>query len=174
MFDCFLTVLCRKVDEHLEKFSKQMHFQLMCFHVDKRWHTVIRLVRISLVTMCSKSSKPFQIGLCMLMSLSIHLHGLHLDTQYGQVKHDTCRHNYVVERGLVFGFCGQLLLPTPLSDSQVSISFVIQCLWWTASGQVKAHLLLTYANGVSPAVSPSCDCGQRQTMNHIVDTCPLA
>jgi len=21
--------------------------------------------------------------------------------------------------------------------------------------------------------SPSCDCGQRQTMNHIVDTCPL-
>jgi len=23
------------------------------------------------------------------------------------------------------------------------------------------------------AQSPSCDCGQRQTMNHIVDTCPL-
>jgi len=22
------------------------------------------------------------------------------------------------------------------------------------------------------AVTPSCDCGQRQTMNHIVDTCP--
>ena len=21
-------------------------------------------------------------------------------------------------------------------------------------------------------VTPSCDCGQRQTMNHIVDTCP--
>jgi len=21
--------------------------------------------------------------------------------------------------------------------------------------------------------SPSCDCGQRQTMNHIIDTCPL-
>jgi len=28
--------------------------------------------------------KPVQIGLCMLMSFSIHLHGLHLDTQYGQ------------------------------------------------------------------------------------------
>ena len=24
------------------------------------------------------------------------------------------------------------------------------------------------------AQSPSCDCGQRQTMNHVVDTCPLA
>ena len=23
------------------------------------------------------------------------------------------------------------------------------------------------------AQSPSCDCGQRQTMNHFVDTCPL-
>ena len=23
------------------------------------------------------------------------------------------------------------------------------------------------------AQSPSCDCGQRQTMSHIVDTCPL-
>jgi len=23
------------------------------------------------------------------------------------------------------------------------------------------------------AQSPSCDCGQRQNMNHIVDTCPL-
>jgi len=32
---CCLTVACRKVDEHLEKFSRQMHFQLMCFRVDK-------------------------------------------------------------------------------------------------------------------------------------------
>ena len=30
------------------------------------------------------SSKITQIGLCILMSLSIHLHGLHLDVQYGQ------------------------------------------------------------------------------------------
>ena len=30
------------------------------------------------------SSKITQIGLCMLMSLSIHLHGLHLEVQYGQ------------------------------------------------------------------------------------------
>jgi len=29
-------------------------------------------------------SKLIQIGLCMLMPLSIHLHGLHLDAQYGE------------------------------------------------------------------------------------------
>jgi len=32
-----------------------------------------------------KSLKPIQIGLCMLMSLSIHLHFLHLDAQHDQV-----------------------------------------------------------------------------------------
>jgi len=36
------------------------------------------------MTICLKSSKPIQTGLCTLMSLNIHLHGLHLDTQYGQ------------------------------------------------------------------------------------------
>jgi len=39
------------------------------------------------LTICFKSSKPVQICLCMLMSLSIHLHGLHLDAQYGQTWH---------------------------------------------------------------------------------------
>jgi len=35
-------------------------------------------------TTCFKSLKPIQTGLRMLMSLNIHLHSLHLDTQYGQ------------------------------------------------------------------------------------------
>ena len=39
------------------------------------------------LTVCLKSSKPIQIGLCMLMTLSIHLHGLHLDAQYDQTRH---------------------------------------------------------------------------------------
>ena len=57
----------------------------------------------------------------MLMSLSIHFHGLHLDAQYGQrivtldycalyeysylfpYLHDIRRRNYAVERGLVVG-----------------------------------------------------------------------
>jgi len=43
-----------------------------------------------------------------------------------------------------------LLLPTLLSDSQVSISLVIHGLWWTVSGQVKAHVVLTCTNAVSP------------------------
>jgi len=64
-----------------------------------------------------------------------------------------------------------LLLPTLLSDSQVLISLVIHGLWWTVSGQVKANVVLTCTKGL--AQSPSCDCGKRQTINHIVDTCPL-
>ena len=55
------------------------------------------------------------------------------------VRHDICRHNYA-----------PLLLPTLLSDSQVSISFVIHTVWWTISGQVKAHVVLTCTNVVSP------------------------
>ena len=39
------------------------------------------------LTVCFKPMKPIQIGLCMLMSLNIHLHSLHLDTQYGQTRH---------------------------------------------------------------------------------------
>jgi len=36
------------------------------------------------LTICFKPSKPIQIGLCMLMSLRIHLHRLHLGAQYGK------------------------------------------------------------------------------------------
>ena len=40
--------------------------------------------------------------------------------------------------------------------------------FWTGQGPCHANL---HKWGL--AQSPSCDCGQRQTMNHIVDTCPL-
>jgi len=43
-----------------------------------------------------------------------------------------------------------LTLPTLLSDSQVLISLIIHGLWLTVSGQVKAHVVLTCTNGVSP------------------------
>ena len=42
-----------------------------------------------------------------------------------------------------------LMLPTLLSDGQVSISLVIHGLWWTVLGQVKAHVVLTCTTGVS-------------------------
>ena len=45
------------------------------------------LLSLSLSLSCLRSSKPIQIGVCMLISLSIHLHGLHLDVQYGQTWH---------------------------------------------------------------------------------------
>jgi len=41
-------------------------------------HLLLYAVKWQL-TICFKSSKPVQIGQCVLMSLSIHLHGLHLD-----------------------------------------------------------------------------------------------
>ena len=40
--------------------------------------------------------------------------------------------------------------------------------FWTGQGPCRANL---HKWGVDR--SPSCDCGQRQTMSHIVDTCPL-
>ena len=40
--------------------------------------------------------------------------------------------------------------------------------FWTSQGTCRANL---HKWGL--AQSPSCDCGQRQTTNHIVDTCPL-
>jgi len=40
--------------------------------------------------------------------------------------------------------------------------------FWTGQGPCRADL-----HKLSLSQSPSCDCGQRQTMNHIVDTCPL-
>jgi len=66
-------------------------------------HLLLCVVKRQLIV-CFKSSKPIQIGLCMLTSLSIHLHGLHLDAQCGQTYLST---QYAVERGLVVGFCGQ-------------------------------------------------------------------
>ena len=35
-------------------------------------------------------------------------------------------------------------------NSQVSISLIIHGLWWTVSGEVKAHVVLTCTNGASP------------------------
>jgi len=49
------------------------------------------------------------------------------------------------------------------------ISLVIHGLWRTISdGPCRANL-----HKCGLAQSPSCDCGQQQTMNHTVDTCPL-
>jgi len=82
-------------------------------------------------------------------------------------------------KGLVVGFCGQphycklysnqtkLLLPTLLSVSQVSIS-ILHGLMNCRQGPRHANM---HRWGITQ--SPSCDCGQRQTMNHIAIACQL-
>jgi len=67
--------------------------------------------------------------------------------------------NYAVERTGRLLWSPTLLLPTLLSDGQVSIFLVIHGLW--------------NCFRIGQTQSSSCDCGQWQTMNHIVDTCPL-
>jgi len=68
------------------------------------------------------------------------------------VRHDICRHSYAMERGLVVGFCGQPhYCYRPYHPiTRFFISLVIHGLWWTISGQVKAHVVLTCTNGVLP------------------------
>jgi len=89
------------------------------------------------------------------------------------VRHDICRHNYAVERGLVVGFCGQhtiVIDPTiqqPGFDLPRHTWSLMNC-FRTGQGPCCANL-----HKLGLTQSPSCDCGQRQTMNHIVDTCPL-
>ena len=85
------------------------------------------------LTKCFKSLKPIQIGLCMLVYLSIHLHGSHIDTQYSQTWRLSTQLRSRERTGHRLLWSATLLLPTLLSDSQVSISLVIRGLWWTVS-----------------------------------------
>jgi len=81
---------------------------------------------------------------------------------------------YAVERGLVVGF--YVVNHTIVTDPTIrQPGFDLPRHTWslanrfrTGQGPCRANL---HKWGL--AQSPSCDCGQRQTMNHIVDTCPL-
>ena len=76
----------------------------------------------------------------------------HLDAQYGQTRHLSTQLRSGVRTGRRLLWSTTPLLPTLLSRPQ---------------DPCRASL---HKRGL--AQSPSCDCGQRQTMNHIVDTCP--
>jgi len=54
---------------------------------------------------CFESSKPIQIGPCMLTSEHPPPR-LASRRPIWSLRHDICRHNYAVKRGLVVGFCG--------------------------------------------------------------------
>jgi len=89
------------------------------------------------------------------------------------VRHNIYRHNYVVERRLVVGFCGQPhycyrpYYPTAGFRS-LSSYMMSDDHFRTGQGPCRANV---HKWGL--AHSPSCDCGQRQTINDSVDTCPL-
>jgi len=80
-------------------------------------------------TISFKSSKPIQIGPCMLMPLSIHLHGLHLNAQYAQTRHLSTQSRSEERSGHRLLWSTTLLLPILLSDSQISISLVSCHIW---------------------------------------------
>ena len=125
------------------------------------------------MTVCFKSSKPIQIGLCMLMPLSIHLHGLHLDAQYGQTWHlpTQLRSGGMTSCRLLWSTT--LLLLTLYAIRQPGFNLphhtwsLMNC-FRTGQGPCRANL---HKCGFSQ--SPSCACGQQQTMNHNVDMCSL-
>ena len=89
-------------------------------------------------------------------------------------RHDICQHSYAVERGLVVGFCAQPHYTVTDPAIRQPGFHVPRHTWslmnhfWTGQGRCRANL---HKWGLTQ--SPSCDCGHRQTMNHIVDTCPL-
>jgi len=89
------------------------------------------------------------------------------------VRHGTCQHNYAVERGLVVLWSSTLLYPTLLFDNQVLIYLVTHGLCSTISRQAKKSMPCKSACKCGLAQSPYCDCGQRQTMNHIANTFTL-
>ena len=118
------------------------------------------------LTICFKPSKPVQIGLCMLMPLNIHLHSLHLDAQYGQTWQLSTKSRRSGEDWSLASVVNHTIA-TDLT-SQVSISLVIHTRllvnhFRTGHGQCRANL---HKWGL--AQSSSSDCGQWQTVNHMI------
>ena len=131
-------------------------------------HLLLYMVTVKRqLTICFKSSKSIQIGLCLLMSFSIHL-----DVRYGLTRHLSTQLRSG-ERTVVVGFCGQpqccYRFYYPTVSFRSSSSYMV-------SGELFPDRLRPMSCNLHKwglAQSPSCDCGRRQTMNHIVDTCPL-
>ena len=135
---------------------------------------------------CFKSSRPIQIGLCMLVYLSIHLHDLHLDSWHpiwsDMTSVDTntqCREDWS---------SASVVNHTIVTDPTIRQScFHLPHHTWSLMNRFQIGNKRVSNNSVvdhrSPChvnlhkwgltQSPSCDCGQPQIMNHTVDTCPL-
>ena len=179
------------VENQIFKIRRQLHcvhfwlwkMCIVCAEMVKNWGfklgigcmmglAVAEMYQPLSMTICFKSSKPIQISLCMLMSLSIHLHGLHLDNQYGQTWHlsTQLRSGERTGRRLLWSttnHCYRSTIRQPGFDLPRH-TWSLMNRFQTDQGPCHANL---HKWGL--AQSPSCDCSQQQTMNHIVDTCPL-
>jgi len=78
-----------------------------------------------------------------------------------------------VGRRLVVSFCGQSASVLDTSIQQPGFDLPRQS--WTLLNRFQTDQGLCHANfhKCSLVASELCDCGQRQTMGHIVDSCPL-
>ena len=118
-------------------------------------------------------SKITQIGLCMLMSLSIHLPPRLASRR--PIWSDMTSVDIITQWREDWS-SASVVNHTIVTDPTIrQPGFVLPRRTWsllnrfrTAQGPCCANL---HKWGL--AQSPSCDCGQRQTMDHIVDTCPL-
>jgi len=106
----------------------------------------------------------------MLISLSIHLHGLHLDAQYGQTSHLSTQ----LRSGEDWSWASVVNHSIFTDPTTRQPGFDLPRHKWFLMNRFRTSQGPCGANfhKWSPAQSPSC--GQRQTMNrHTVDTCPL-
>jgi len=110
-------------------------------------------------TVCFGSLTSVQIDLCMWMSLSIHLHGLHLDAQYGQTTHTTTTITQWRENCLSASVDNHTIVTDPTIrhpgfDLPRHTWSLVNC-FWTGQGACPAKL---HKWGL--AQSPFCECGQ--------------
>ena len=120
------------------------------------------------LTLCFKSAKPVQIGLCMLMSE----HPPPRLASRRPIWSDTTS-AYTITQWREDWSSASLINHTTVTEPTLrQPGFNLPCHTWslmncfqTGQGPCRANL---HKWGL--AQSPSCDCGQWQTMNHIVDT----
>jgi len=94
------------------------------------------------------------------------------EAQYGQTWHLSTQLRCAERTGHRFLWSTSLLLPTLLSEEPgfdlPRHAWSPMNRFWTGQGPCRANL-----HKWDLAQSPSCDCGQQQTTNHIVDSYPL-
>ena len=109
---------------------------------------------------------------CMLMFLKMHILALFPHAQYGQIWHLSTLHTLCREDwSLAFVVNHTIVTDPAIWQPGFNLTRHTSSLLnrlWTRQGLCHANL-----HKLGLAKSSTCNCGQQQTMNHIVDTCPL-